>query len=334
MNHLPKEIRTIDYHTGGEPLRIIISGFPPLSSKKILDQIEELKTHYDQFRTFLIHEPRGHYDMYACLPVENELPDSKCGLIFLHNEGYSSMCGHAIIAYSTYLFESGQLNAEEKKSGIVLDVPAGQVKVNFELNEEELTVSFQNVPSYVLSLGNRVKLKNEIEIEYDLAFGGAYYAYVSSKYLKADISKTNISEIRALGMKIKKKISESAEINHPEDPRLSFLYGVIFVQEKEGKRHSQNVCVFANGEIDRSPTGTGVSGRAAIHYSRKEIQIGQSIQIESITGANFEVLVKEEIDYFGFHAVIPIIKGRAFKTGDHKFILDSNDPQGLGFLLS
>ena len=325
-------IKTTDYHTAGEPLRIIEDGFPQFSGKSILEIREHLKKDHDELRRAIIFEPRGHQDMYACLPTAAEKSDSKFGMVFLHNEGYSTMCGHAVIAMGAYMVDSGKIDSNELKTGIKADTPAGQVLLKSDDFESNRLVSFENVPSFVVAL-DQVLDFNGLKIRYHLAFGGAFYAIMDAGQLSIEISPDNGAEIRRIGMELKDLIHKEIDLFHPEQDALAFLYGVIFTGPGEKGFHSQNVCVFAEGEIDRSPTGTGVSARAAVHFSRGEIDLDQEIRIQSLIATEFSVKLKREVDYHGIRAVIPEVRGRAFKTGMHEFIISPGDPLRSGFLI-
>ncbi len=327
------KIKTRDYHTAGEPLRIIESGFPEISGKKILEIRSLLSKDHDHLRKTIINEPRGHYDMYACLPTPPERPDSKFGMVFLHNEGYSTMCGHAVIAMGKYYLDKKEIGLAELETGIKADTPAGQVVIfGREKSDTSIEIGFRNVPSFVESLDNLIMVKDR-QITFDLAYGGAYYALVDADDLKLSLKPENSHNIRTLGMDIKREIEEQFPINHPLEKDLSFLYGVIFVSYGSDVSRSKNVCVFADGQIDRSPTGTGVSARAAVHFERKQIGISDEIVVCSIIDTCFMVRVVETEIFQGQKAVIPEVWGTAYYTGTHEFAVDPNDPIGPGFMI-
>ncbi len=326
---------TIDAHTGGEPLRIILNGHPELPSPRVLDARRFVRDHHDDLRKLLMWEPRGHADMYGCLVTGPETEGADCGVIFLHNEGYSTMCGHGIIALTKVLLETGVLPQTAPVTEVRIDTPAGLVTAHGYVHDGFVDrVSFENVPSYVVGLDDVVQVPDVGDVRYDLAFGGAFYAIVDAGRLGLELSASNLRALIDAGMSIKRTITGQREIVHPLDDDLGFLYGTIFVWPggAEGV-HSRNVCVFAEGEVDRSPTGTGVSARAAIHYARGEIGLGEWIEIESIVGSRFRVRVKSESEYGGHPAIIPEVEGTAHITGRHEFVLDPADPLQPGFFL-
>lgn len=289
------KISTIDTHTAGEPLRIIISGIPELLGDTILAKRMYMKENYDYIRKQLMWEPRGHVDMYGCIITSPVTPEADFGVIFMHNEGYSSMCGHGIIAITKIAIESGLVKTSEPQTTVKIDSPAGLITATGRVeNGKVKKVSFQNVPSYVVALDSEIEIPEYGKIKYDLAFGGAYYAYVQAADIGLTCCPKDIDKLIQVGREIKKAVSNSVEIIHPFNNDLSFLYGTIFIGEpKDSNLHSRNVCIFADGEVDRSPTGTGVSGRLAIHYARGEIGIGEAIVIESIIGTKFEGIIIE-----------------------------------------
>tara|TARA_Y100000748_G_C15485132_1_gene484404 strand:+ start:996 stop:2039 length:1044 start_codon:yes stop_codon:yes gene_type:complete len=329
------EIQTIDAHTGGEPLRIIISGFPNLKGVTLLEKRASAKNDFDHIRKALIWEPRGHADMYGAIIVAPDTPDADFGVIFIHNEGYSTGCGHAVIALTKTFVETGLIKKTEPITEVKMDVPSGIIHSFAEVKDDEITnIGFYNVPSFVQQIDSIVKIPRFGKIQYDLAFGGAYYVFVDVAQFDLDCTQEYQDELIRIGMLIKKTISKSIIIEHPTEPEMNFLYGIIFTgSPKNSNNHSRNVCIFAEGEVDRSPTGTGVSARAAIHYARGEISIGESITIESIIGSTFTVKVNEITTFGKYKAIIPEVRGTAFITGKNSFWINPNDPLKDGFLL-
>ncbi len=332
------QIKTIDMHTGGEPLRVVIDGFPELKGNSVLDYRRYCKDNYDHLRTSLMFEPRGHADMYGCILTPPNDNDGDFGVIFLHNEGYSTMCGHAIIALSTLAVEMEWIDVHEGDNILKIDAPCGRITAFAQVHQGKVIgVRFHCVPSFVVGLDRTAEVKGLGKITYDLAYGGAFYAYVDLAKNKFDFDLTPDS-YRALisaGMDIKQAVMRrDTEIVHPLEEDLSFLYGTIFIGDSASPYiDSRNVCIFAEGEVDRCPTGSGVSGRMAIHRARKEIEIGQTMTIESITGSVFKGSVVSEEDYGPFKAVIPQVEGSAYITGIHTFVIDLNDPMKDGFIL-
>lgn len=328
-------IETIEAHAAGEPLRVIVDGFPPLPGKTILAKRRYARTHYDHLRRALIGEPRGHADMYGAIVTEPERPDSDLGVLFLHNEGFSTMCGHGIIALTTALLEARVFRPRGPRPTLRIDTPAGQVTAVARVaGGRVLDVTFRNVPSFVFASGQEVGVAGAGRIRYDVAFGGAFYAFVDAASAGVRLVPEEYQKLISLGSKIKAAVSQSLLIRHPFSPDLGFLYGTIFVGPPENPRHhSRNVCVFAEGEVDRSPTGTGVSARAALHYARGELRRGQPFVVESILGTTFTGRVAETVSFGAFAAVIPEVTGSAYITGTARWRIDRRDPLRAGFFL-
>lgn len=325
----------IEAHAAGEPLRVILSGYPDLSGETILQRRRYAKERLDHLRRALLWEPRGHADMYGCLITPAVSPGADFGVIFLHNEGYSTMCGHGIIAVVTVALEVGLLAKVEPETVVKIDTPAGPVVARARIAAGRVrSVSFRNVPSFVVALDEKIEVPGLGEVRYDLAFGGAFYAYVRAEELALVLRAEELPELIVKGMAIKRAISATRPVCHPYDEDLSFLYGTIFVGPPQGKEaHSRNVCIFADGQVDRSPTGTGVSGRLAIHHARGELGPGSPLVVESIIGTRFVGRIAEVIDYGPYRAIVPEVEGTAHITGRYEFFLDPEDPLRYGFLL-
>jgi len=306
-------IETIESHAAGEPLRVIVEGWPPIPGATILEKRAYAKTHHDSLRRALMLEPRGHADMYGAIVTDPVTADGDFGVLFLHNEGFSTMCGHGIIALVTVLAKTGKLNSDVVR----IDTPAGRVTAKWKGS----SVAFENVASFVQAADQEVDVPEVGRVRYDLAFGGAYYAYCDAHLDRP------VAELIDLGMRIKRAVMASQPIQHPFEKDLGFLYGTILC---EGFR---NVCVFADGQVDRSPTGTGVSGRVAIEYTKGRIDLGDAIEIESIVKTKFIGRALRKARFGPYGAVIPEVEGSAYITGRAEFAIDPEDPLRDGFLL-
>ncbi len=332
-------ITTIDVHAAGEPLRIIIDGLPPLPGATILERRRYLQEHLNSVRRMLMWEPRGHYNMYGAVLTPPVTPDADLGVLFMHNEGYSTMCGHAVIALVTTLLQTGAIAAKGPRTPVNLDTPAGLVRATAHLDSsgEVERVSFLNVPSFLYARDVELELPTHGKLAVDIAFGGAFYAILPAEKVGLRVVPQETAQLVAVGEAIKKAVNAKMPIRHPFEEDLGFLYGTILTGPPENPaHHSRNICVFANAEVDRSPTGTGVSARLALHYARGEIVDGQQIVIESILGAAsaFSGRVVGQARVGPHEAIIPEVSGAAFITGRHEFIVETQDELGRGFLLS
>jgi proline racemase len=328
-------IKTIDAHAAGEPLRIIISGLPPIPGKTILEKRRYASENLDHLRAALLWEPRGHADMYGCIPTEPVSPGSHLGVLFLHNEGFSTMCGHGIIAFVTVAMETGMIELAEDNPVLRIDTPAGLVTAEAKVENGRVgEVSFVNVPSFVFALGEAVDVPGLGRVKVDIAFGGAFYAFCSAEGLDLRLVPGEFRRLIDLGIRVKRAVQDLIPIRHPVEPELGFLYGTIFVGEpSDPAHHSRHVCVFADGEVDRSPTGTGVSGRAALLFARGEIEKGRPFVVESILGTCFTGCIEATTRVGPYDAVIPKVTGSASITGRNEFLIDPSDPLRYGFIL-
>jgi proline racemase len=325
------KITTLDMHTGGEPLRVITSGLPPLGGRTVLEKRSFFREHYDHLRTGLMWEPRGHADMYGAVVTPSETADYD--VFFLHNEGYSTMCGHAIIALATLVSGAGLFDATRSER-IIFNVPAGRIEAAVRAEGGEVrAASFRNVPSFLYLRDKVVEVPGIGRVRFDVAYGGAFYAFVEAEPLGLVLAPDGYDRLIDYGRRIKRAVMAGFPIEHPFEKALSFLYGTIFTgRARDPAHHSRNVCVFAEGEVDRSPTGSGVSARAALHHAKGELPLGQTVTIESILGTTMTVQAAERATCGPYEAVIPEVSGTAFITGRHDFWFDPADPLGRGFI--
>jgi proline racemase len=327
-------IRTIDVHAAGEPLRVIVEGLRPIPGDSMLEKRRYAREYLDTVRRRLMWEPRGNADMYGAIPTEPVNDGSDCGVLFLHNEGFSTMCGHGIIGLTKVLLEGGMIEGGREISTIRIDTPAGLVVASASREDGRVRhVTFENVPSFVYQRSIEVRLEGIGETACDIAFGGAYYAYCDAAELGLSLEPSQHDRLVEVGRLVKRAVLEQTSIEDPVAPDLGFLYGVIFTGPPADRRHhSRHVCIFAEGEVDRSPTGTGVSGRAALLHDAGHVPDGETIMIESILGTCFGVAVVGVSQVAGYRAVIPEVSGEAYVTGTSEFFLDPGDPLGDGFI--
>ncbi len=329
------QIQTLEAHTGGEPLRVILSGYPILNGDTILAKRQDIYQNHDWLRTALMWEPRGHKDMYGALLVEPESSSSDIGVVFMHNNGYSTGCGHAVIALTKIIIESEAVPIVEPITEIVMEVPSGTINAYAAIEDRKITkIYFENVPSFVQELDATIQVSDIGGIKYDLAYGGAYYAVIDIDQLGMSLDRNYLDEIILAGKKVKKAISKKIDCIHPLNSDMNSLYGTIFVSRADNPQcHSRNICIFADGELDRSPTGTGVSARAAIEFAKGNLKLNESLMIESVTGSIFTVTVHKSVSMKDKEAIIPQVSGDASMTGSCTYWIDPKDPLKNGFLL-
>jgi len=329
-------LRTIDAHTAGEPLRLIVEGFPAVQGTTMLERREWVRAECDHLRTALMLEPRGHADMYGAILTEPESPDSDAGVLFMHNEGYSTMCGHGIIAVATIALERGLILPRRGTDELFLDAPAGRIHATAERDPRDASrvrsVSFRNVPSFVLHAAVPVKLGSR-QLLADVAFGGAFYAIVDSEAAGIPIVRERLDDLRRAGMEIKRAIESALTIVHPTEPLLTGIYGTIFTGPASPGADLRNVTIFADAEVDRSPCGTGTCAVMAVLAAMGVLEREQTFTHESIIGTVFRGQVEYETEIGGVQAIVPKLQGEAFITGEHTFVIDERDPLKKGFRL-
>jgi len=346
---------TIDAHAAGEPLRMILGGFPEPRGETMLDKRAWLKRTADHLRRALMLEPRGHQDMYGALLTRPVRQDSDAGVLFMHNEGYSTMCGHGVVAIGTLVFERGLLTTGDPNL-VVLDTPAGQVKARANvarrtgpaaasdiepLDREDsheavmatrvTSVAFENVPSFVLHAGLPVRVANR-DVRVDVAFGGAFYAIVDAEGVGLPIHASRLQDLRRAGMEIKHAVESARQVVHPLDPGLKGIYGTIFT----GPAHTdgsdlRNVTIFADAEVDRSPCGTGTCAVMAVLDGMNLLPEGRPFVHEGIVDTTFRGRVLRRTNVAEFPAIVPELEGSAWITGEHHFMVDDEDPLKDGF---
>ncbi|MGS0695843.1 proline racemase family protein [Shewanella sp. 0m-4] len=331
-----KDFVTIDAHTEGEPLRIVISGYPEIKGETILAKRQYVQKNLDTYRKLLMHEPRGHADMYGALITEPVTADADFGVLFLHNEGYSSMCGHGILALVKVMCQTGTIQLTDSPRIIKIDAPAGLITAKAYRDQAgKIHASFKNVDSWADALDCSVNVEGFGEVKYDIGFGGAYYAYVDADEHGISCGQDNAPQLIDIGRRIKHAVMATHPLVHPLEEDLSFLYGTIFTSKKvtNPEAHSRHVCIFADGEVDRSPTGTGVAGRIALLYAKGEVELNTPLMIESIVDGRMIVSASAKSTFHGKTAVIPEVSGRSYITGKHQFFIDPDDVFQDGFIL-
>lgn len=321
-------ITTIDMHTGGEPLRVIIDGLPPIEGRTVLEKRRFFREHYDYLRTGLMWEPRGHADMYGAVVTPSN--DADFDVFFIHNEGYSTMCGHATIALTKLVVETKLVDKNE----VVFNVPAGRIEAKAKVVDGRVVESsFRNVPSFLYLREQHVDVPGIGRVQFDIGYGGAFYAFVRAEEAGVTLAPENFNQLIDYGRRIKGEVNARFTITHPYEADLSFLYATIFIGPPvDPAHHSRNVCIFAEGELDRSATGSGVSARAAIHFAKGELDLNERVTIESIVGSTMSVKVAEVTKFGPYDAVIPEVSGTASITGRHEFCFDPEDPFRNGFI--
>jgi trans-L-3-hydroxyproline dehydratase len=333
----PLTFTTIDAHTAGEPLRLVTGGWPAPAGRTMLERRAWARAKQDDLRRALMFEPRGHLDMYGALLTEPERADSHAGVLFMHNEGFSTMCGHGIIAVVTIALERGLLAPGGDGRSVVLDAPAGQIRARADIGTDASgrrrvsRVSFVNVPSFVFASGVPVRVGART-IPVDIAFGGAFYAVVDAESAGLPVHADRLTELRAVGMAIKRQVEAAVAVQHPLEPGLAGIYGTIFTAPPTvAGADLRNVTIFAEGEVDRSPCGTGTCAVLAVLDAMRLVDDARPFVHESVIGTTFSARVVERTTVGDHPAIVPELAGDAWITGEHTFIVQKKDPLRRGF---
>ncbi|HKA82803.1 MAG TPA: proline racemase family protein [Acidimicrobiales bacterium] len=321
------EIATTDYHTAGEPFRIVAEGEVEIPGATVGERrvVAAATEEVDRVRRLLCHEPRGHADMYGCFLVPPDDGGADLGVLFWHKDGYSTACGHGTIALGAWAVESGRVAAEpDGEVDVTIDVPSGRVVARVRCRAGAVeAVAFRNVPSFVVARGVRVA-----DTDLDIAYGGALYAFVSADSAGVRVDPSDVPELIRVGRAIKGALEGHELARHPSDDRLSGIYGTV-IHEEVGPLHVRNVAIFADGEVDRSPTGSATSARTALLLDDGALAAGQTWRNDSIIGTTFHARAVSTTD----EGVLTEVEGTAYRTGEHRFVLEDRDPLGTGFVL-
>ena len=338
-----RHIQTIDAHAAGEPLRLVTNGFPAPSGDTMLEKREWARDHCDPLRRALMHEPRGHGDMYGAVLTEPCVESAHAGVLFMHNQGFSTMCGHGVIAVCTIALERALIVTSGEPATITLDSPAGLVRARAErgvtsgaslaTRERVQRVTFENVPSFVLHPGLSIVVGDR-SVRVDVAFGGAFYAIVDAEAVGLPLRREALGELRRVGTEISRAVESAIRVVHPVEPSVHGIYGTVFtgVPDRPGA-DLRNVTVFADRQVDRSPCGTGTAAVMAVLDAMGMLATGQPFNHESIVGTLFRGRLLRRTSVGDCDAIVVEIEGSAWITGEHSFLIDDEDPLREGFLL-
>ncbi|HLR21744.1 MAG TPA: proline racemase [Tissierellaceae bacterium] len=330
-----KSIHVIDSHTMGEPNRTVIGGLPIIHGETMAEKKEYLENNLDHIRTAIMHEPRGHRDMFGSIILPPTLAEADLGIIFMDGGGYLNMCGHGTIGAATIAVETGMVEIKEPVTDIVLETPAGLVKSKVKVEDGMAKeVSIANVPSFLYKEDVELELSNIGKVTFDIAFGGSFFAIVKDSELGLGIDLENVDKISERAMKLRKAINKEIKVQHPIQSHINTVDLVeIYGDNKSENVDYQNVVIFGDGQIDRSPCGTGTSAKMATLYAKNQLGIKENFVYESIINTKFKGRILEETKVDKFNAVIPEITSAAFITGFNHLVIDEKDPVKYGFCL-
>ena len=334
------EIKTIDYHTAGEPFRIVAN--PPVEI--VGDSVANRRVYamnssaVDGVRKLLCFEPRGHADMYGCFITPPDDDGADFGVLFWHKDGFSTACGHGTIALGVWAIESGKVAIDPSGiTDVVIDVPSGRVTARVHTKGSVVeSVDFVNVASY--HMYSDIVVKTALgEMVVDVSFGGAIYAQLDVAQIGLSVIPEFYSQIISIGREIKWALNETEYAKHPTDPRLSGIYGTIVYEQLtpdvQGRKRQRNATIFADGEVDRSPCGSGTCARLATLVAKSQLKIDEVLVHESIVSSEFLGVAQSQVNADGYSAILPQVTGMAYKTGESVFSVDPRDPMSPGFVL-
>ncbi|MFX0078521.1 MAG: proline racemase family protein [Candidatus Hermodarchaeota archaeon] len=326
-------ICTVDLHTAGEPVRAVLGGIQHLPGKTVEEKQTFFSHELDFVRTMLMHEPRGHKDMCGAVMIPPSSPKAHFGLIFFDGGGYLDMCGHSTMGVATAVIELGMFEKKEPVTSLNIDTPVGLVKAEVHVEDGQVRgVTIRNVASFLFDQNVELEIPGIGEIKVDIAFGGNFFVLVDVAELHLTIEKKNVHQLIAAGLKIRDAVNAKLQVMHPIVKQITGVgLTEIFEEIKHRQDKARNVVVFGNGQIDRSPCGTGTSARLAALYARGQIGLNEPFMSESIIGTVFEGKIVEVTKVGKFEAIIPEIKGSAYVTGLNQFVVDSEDPLKHGF---
>ncbi len=332
---MSEPLRVVDMHTGGEPVRIVTAGYPPLPAGTILHKRAYVRDNLDHLRRILMFEPRGHIDMYGALLVEPDLPGADLAVLFMHNEGYSTMCGHAVIALGRYAVDEGLVPADAPVATVNIECPCGMVEATVEIIDGRAgAVSFRSVPSFAFAADRSVDLPGFGPIGFDIAYGGAFYALAEADRFGLAFGRDPVRAFVDAASALTAAVKQAHPLAHPDHDDLAFLYGSILTDGGDGAgAATKNICVFADAQVDRSPTGSGVTARMAAMHAAGTVDLGETRSFESITGAVFTARIEREAKIGARRGVEVRVSGRAYYCGRAEFSVEPDDPLGGGFLV-
>ncbi|KPU27036.1 proline racemase [Caloranaerobacter sp. TR13] len=328
-------IHAVDSHTMGEPTRVIIGGVPKIPGKTMAEKKSYLEQKMDNIRTAVMLEPRGHNDMFGSIITAPVNEEADFGIIFMDGGGYLNMCGHGSIGAVTVAIETGMVEVVEPITEIKMDTPVGLIKAKAKVERGKVKeVSIVNVPAFHYMKDVKIDVPNIGEVTLDISFGGSFFAIVDAQQLGIEVQPKNTQKLIDLGLTIREIINASIKVQHPILKHINKVDLVeIFDKPTNKEADLKNVVVFGQGQIDRSPCGTGTSAKLATLYSKGKLRIGEYFVYESILGTTFKGRILGTTKVKNYEAVIPEITGSAYITGFSHFVIDPEDPVKYGFVL-
>jgi len=319
----------------GEPTRVVVGGVPQIPGKTMPEKKKYLEDHLDYLRTAIMLEPRGHNDMFGSIVTTACNPEADFGIIFMDGGGYLNMCGHGSIGAATVAVETGIVPMKEPVTEVNMEAPAGLIRAKVQVkNEKVQEVSIVNVPAFLYKADQQIDLPGYGKITFDISFGGSFFAIVPAKQLNIKLIPENADKLKVLGIQIRDIINKEIKIQHPVLEHIKTVDLVEFFDETDNpKANLRNVVVFGQGQVDRSPCGTGTSAKLATLHAKGKLKQGEKFVYESIASTLFTGEIVGTTKVGDYDAVIPQITGSAYITGFCQYVIDEDDPVKHGFRL-
>lgn len=335
MIHFTHVIDAIDTHTAGEPARIVVSGLPPLAGDSMIEKKRYMRDHFDHLRTLLVFEPRGHLEMFGVVLTTPTRADADFGVLFLDSAGYLDMCGHSVISATTALIEIGAVRPREPETVITFDTPAGPVVARARVDGGRVVeVSLANVAAFVHTTDLRVDVPGCGQVAVDVAYGGNFFALVRAAELGVAVARTQVDRLVKYGVAVRRAVNAALRVEHPDLPHINEVrLTAIHERPDPGRSFARSAVVFGDGQLDRSPCGTGTSALMAALHARGELPLGVEFVNESVIGTRFKGRLVRESQVGGIVTVDPIVTGTAHVIGLQRFVADPADPLKYGFTL-
>jgi len=326
LSDLPTDITftTVDTHTEGEPTRILLDWLEesPLAGESIRSKRESFAEEYDWVRELLMREPRGHDDMFGAVAFEPHREDADLSVFFMDSEGYLDMCGHGTIGVVSAFLDLGYLARDPL---IRVETPAGIVEARPEYSEERVErVTIENVESFVYGATTVPVSFLDAPLRVDVVYAGNFFALVDSEQLGVGVDTTRTDDFIDWGLEIRDAINDELDITHPftgEPGAVSITE--IYESDDDADR---SIVVFGDGQVDRSPCGTGTCAKMALLHDAGTLSVDEPYIHESIVGTQFEGRIVETTQRDDVTVVVPTITGTARITGKHTFVKDACDP--------
>jgi len=332
---LNRTITAIDSHTMGEPTRIVTGGIANILGCTMGEKKQYLEKNLDYLRTALMHEPRGHRDMFGSIITSPIDPSADFGIVFMDGGGYLNMCGHGSIGAATMAVQTGMVLPVEPITKVKIEAPAGLIEARVEVKDGVVkSATIRNVPAFLYEADAKIKVPGLGEVRVDIAFGGSFFAIVNAKDLCMKVAPGNINELIKIGMAIRHAANEQIKVQHPEKKHIHSIDLVeIYDDATHPEANFKNIVIFGDGQADRSPCGTGTCAKMATLFAKGKLDLNEEFVYESVTGTLFRGKVVETTTVAGYSAVIPEITGAAYITGYCQYVIDPEDPLKYGFQL-